>query len=1405
MEESEFIRNYRERLAKGETGTDGEPSTITTKNGEALSSPVTKVDPDTVKIGDQSYRLTGFNAPETGKFQGGIFVPGQVAGDRTQELVDKVAKLGGYSNLVPTGKKDPYGRIIADVRNKTGENLGDAAVALGIVDPNIYTEDKAISDQRLTNAILRTMPELAAADPILKLALDEKKKRESELGDKPAYIPRISADNEQAYAAAKTMVGIKAVNEQLAEIDRLTNLLADNSLEPHIRVKLEKNLEDARDKLYIAGTTPEFVAGVKFRHGDRTIMNQAHDQFFQSVDNGWNNVKQGFYGMGELVGDTQKWEWLAEKGRAENMRLKQEQSDAPAILGSIRDVNQGKGTWDTTKNAATYVANLIGGTLPQMGILVAATAITAPIGGVGGAALAALPGSMLYAGQYYTEQEDGKKDASLAMLAGIGSGVLDRVGLGSMVGKNIFSEVGYKEVLATLVNKGMPEAAAKELIERSTRAELLALSEAGTEFAKRHFATKEARLAALKSFGIATVGEAGTESGQQFLEMIAKAGEWNVDVRYEKYFYEQLIDAAIGGGLMGGAMNTVESGLDMARWHSVADAQAAFKKNLEDSQLYRAEMERLKAAAQSLPVEQRPVIAATSIHEALRQVAIAEVPNEIPLSAMDGKEGMWNGFLSVVKDPVRLLRSLADTTVRTLRRGDGSLRTYLPVLKAIMAPGVLLGDHFDGFRQRIIGQWTTKSDHDLATELRTTTPEVSRMLQDAWINTWSKGGRLNMNDPQAAILQGWKDHSDAVNHQALQMLADLGVPVSATEGLDMIFEDSAIDPQVVVRNAEKIIAAIPGKERQAAEAINNLISGNPELAQSAKKWLSDQGIFRNAELAHLFEPNIFAAFENFKHRASTKAAQELYFGKDGRNLSKLLQMAAANGEFANESEYRDTVQNVKDFYAIATGTYNSLENYPFIEKVLGWGITMTMLASLGKAAISSIPEAAMSSLGTPGEKIVGQLWDAATNFFTEYKDDINKGISYSSSVIGLSYAREHPNKKIRDQAEEIIREQQALGPNPSREQMDALAKKVKKLHKKAIGRNLFEKLGYNDFGFNTQAKFETNTANMKKAMHVFSSMIGLRAQTDATRIATLSVASDIIRTRLAALQAIPPADRARRFSTGADMTNEQYQFLKELERYGMDVKATLSALETITSAPNFGEVVDQQVRTMALQDLQYHGSGSAAQILQDNFMTGLRNMIDARITNPQIANLPKYYHDPRLRIFTAMTRFIAGMTANILPRLYKDYIKDGTVGMRYQAFSVMGMAVVFAAMANVLKDTLSYGDDDNPYIKSNFKKAQRAIQGAGLLGRLDQVVEGISPLYPSKSINPAKDPIGFSWNMLKSNAPPVSWADRSVRAMYNLGTGETEKGVKGIIRSAPVVGSFPIVADTAAKMIKESE
>ena len=124
-----------------------------------------------------------------------------------------------------------------------------------------------------------------------------------------------------------------------------------------------------------------------------------------------------------------------------------------------------------------------------------------------------------------------------------------------------------------------------------------------------------------------------------------------------------------------------------------------------------------------------------------------------------------------------------------------------------------------------------------------------------------------------------------------------------------------------------------------------------------------------------------------------------------------------------------------------------------------------MLASLGKAAISSQVEVATSTLGTKGDLVKDQLANYTKDFIEELRSDINAGMSYTLSSLGLDYARNIPNVNIRKRVEQLDKELQELQNNPKAtpEQLEALASKVNQLHKRLLGRSLFERLVYRDW------------------------------------------------------------------------------------------------------------------------------------------------------------------------------------------------------------------------------------------------------------------------------------------------------------------------------------------------------
>jgi len=903
---------------------DVTPSPIKTVEGKPLDSSPEYVDPDTFRVGGQRMRQEGFNAPETAKVQGGIFVPGDPEEARRMDMINRIGQAGGYTDVEKTGKTDSYGRPIVGQQNKVGDYIGDTLTALGVTMPTRYTSDETMAKQALISAIVRGMPDLANADPVLKIAREnyEKNLALEQSDGRPRFNVKQYLDNEQEYAAVRGMTGIKAAQEQLQEIDRLNKILEDPNLRPDTRANLERQLEQARDRLFIAGTTPDFAGGVAYRRDDRTLMNQSLNQWTDS----WNSavdsiISKGLGGLTEMIGEGTQWEWLKGKAQEEVWAAKQRELDAPETLMSYKDIDTSD-PWAATKDTATYLGNLFAGMLPHMAIMTAAAAAVgaAGIAGIPALALSSIPGGLIYAGQFYADQEDDKKNAPLALSFGISAGALDRLGLEGLMGAggSIFSRIGREEVIKKLMSGKNPltRELAEAKLHDATKKTILEMAGAGAEFAKRHYASREARVAALKAAGLSSTVEGGTETAQTLLELVARTGEIDPDIRYEKYFNEALIDAAVGGGVMGGLFSAGGTAVELAQWHSVANAKKVFEGQLSENLAYQAQQRELAADLE------RSQEAFTSVLDAINKISKMKVDVD-NLNDLTGKPGYWNGFKSVITNPSKAVRKFGTYVVPSLRKEDGTFKKYLPVLRAIMVnDGMLPGLSVEGFRQRVVGEMSTLSPGELATQLETDTRTANRMLKEAWQTTWSLGNRLPLTSPENEILQQWKDDVDSRISTGLGYLAQAGEDVSAYRQMDPVFEAAAVDLEKLNKNqtlVKQVMMDNGASEYTAEKALKDMASGNPPDMAGAADVFRNHGVFRDARLSDLFEPDVFNSLENYKHRIASRVAKSLYLGEDGHVLAKILQLAASNEEFASEAERLQVTQEVKEFYKILEG------------------------------------------------------------------------------------------------------------------------------------------------------------------------------------------------------------------------------------------------------------------------------------------------------------------------------------------------------------------------------------------------------------------------------------------------------------------------------------------------------
>ena len=578
-----------------------------TVNNKQVKGTQEWVDPDTIKVNNKAYRIEGYNAPEVGHRYEGIFIPPQEQGVAPQ--IPKILNQAGFTDIQPTGKSS-YNREVAKVINpSTGESAGNFLTKIGAVEPNRFTDDESAAQYYNMQTVLKAFPERAKKDPILAGIVKENERRDKEFAEagRRQYVPKVNAFNEEQYAAYKNSTGIKGINNARDTIKKIDAILASEGrpeltpdlnavgfegamsyttgggqqIPPEIKAKLLKQKEAAQQQMFSASYLPDVVGGVQFRSNDRTIMNQAHDQMSTSFYSALKDMSKGFWGNVEMVGEKTGWDELKDNAKAHVNGIKMTQADLPATLSSFRDINTDSGWWNTAKDSLTYTGNLFAGTLPQMTTMVASAYLTG--GSSLGIALSTVPGSFFYAGQFYADQPDDKKNATLAITAGVGSGVLDRVGLEFLSGKlgaGLFTVAGKEEAINAIIQNGKAatKVEAEKLLQDATKQEILALTGFGKEFATRQLLSIEGAAKAGGRATIAAGGEGGTEVMQQELQMLGQAGQWNRNYKYDLSYKDQLEDAFVGGAVMGAGFHGARGAFDMAGWHSAVDAQRLYDK-----------------------------------------------------------------------------------------------------------------------------------------------------------------------------------------------------------------------------------------------------------------------------------------------------------------------------------------------------------------------------------------------------------------------------------------------------------------------------------------------------------------------------------------------------------------------------------------------------------------------------------------------------------------------------------------------------------------------------------------------------------------------------------------------------------------------------------------------------------
>ena len=529
------------------------------------------------------------------------------------------------------------------------------------------------------------------------------------------------------------------------------------------------------------------------------------------------------------------------------------------------------------------------------------------------------------------------------------------------------------------------------------------------------------------------------------------------------------------------------------------------------------------------------------------------------------------------------------------------------------------------------------------------------------------------------------------------------------------------------------------------------------LGMSEKKDSAGNLVFKD-----FMERDIYKNIQHSIKSAARFTAHRDYIGKNGEKIAFLLDKMQAEGVPA--AEVNRIAKLMKDYLNAESGNYKRPTSdmgkmLIGIQKNL---MFLTTIGTLGMAAVSSLPELALSSRALTAEQIFKRKGSSSKdtslqNFGKELASALGAAVKQTGSV--------------------ITRREQALGNIDPTTGVPFASR--------SRGQALRRELGYDawELGAATVTGVSEMNPSHQRFYEIFFKATGLTGFTNMTRSMRASISADYIFDHVNIV-----VDQR---TSGEVKTNEVQQSEEALRNIGINVD---DMVMLFTESRKRDAVGDTRTQEQIEAD---------EKLMNDNIRIGSMNFIDDAIALPGVANRPLIYQDPRFFLFTQFQGFIATFTANHIPKLWGEYVKRGTPAMKYNAFAIMATMIMMGFASQYLKDLIKYGglDEDeyktgkNPHLETE-EYIQRGIRSSGLLGVGERVLDQFFPIYEQRSGNAGE----WLWNTTTGEAPATGTLKRIGRAVGKVATGDFAGGAQEGSRLIPAVGvtgGFSRVGDFA--------
>ena len=1262
----------------------------------------------------QLYRLEGAHAPEIAQiltpeehaqifgidvpFTGGRRVteikPGEAGGIETTQAVKEflaAAKANGnaFDRVIKTGASS-HGREVVRMTNAQGQDLVEELYRQGIYKPRVGTEQKYV-EMYEAGERARALGEQDYNE--VQLSLDEAIAN-NQLTDPATGLPIYAntAVNEAEYATRNTQAGVY-------------NLYGD----------------------------------VAFRDPNRTLDNMAKNSIGASAYTGWLGMQDGFFGAMQMLGDRTGWEGLENYG-SDNLEAQARlMSDLPDI--NNYDWNDVNGIMDGIQ----FLGNQFASSAPYLALTFAGGVGAGALGlaGVVGVGAAALPSAVVYSGQVWNEME-GEKSAGAAMAGGAAAALVDRLGLqGIIKPSQMFTKEGVEFAAGKLVETGRAASieAARKMVNNNARqvaADVFttagkAASQQAQQYLKRQNLVQET----LRGAARGGIGEAATEAIQETIQYTAAAtasdkqfNQWELTDRVE--------DAILAGGFLGAGLGGA-SGVGDFRVNQATRADfaaAESKRNNAIEQIYHD----LRNQGEDIPTVQEIL---TNLHDEvpawydkqeaayqrnLEKKGTRKKKEETDARLFSRLANKWDtnarGFVNTMQNiesipdgiakaltGVGKLVSAAGTTAYSPENLAKSavlreIRALVGQTRGVINPGLSFEGAHDFTHSKLAQQiympdvlrrFNYLTDRDA--NRKQISSDLREFAQGGWYDAMKNNNEIG--DMPAHL----RKHAQALYQTAVELETlgnnireeqnsaireDGGEEIAYLEGWWWKHRD--FDPAKVQADKEGWLKfmrehASELTESELQEFYDKITSGEASSVEDAfthvggLEFKPGHHKKRSADLSEkegfdqFGRDDMFATFDASTKSAARYSTYRRYFGSGGKNLDFLFKKLQDEGALSPK-QIEEIAWYTKAIIDSHSGNFNRIQNakWAALQK---FASTWSIFAGLPLAFFSSIPETAMTAMGLQSPEVAGA---------------ISKGGKEIADFMGNMMDKNFVQ----------------LIKNGDVVPVDESGKPIS-INKETHGEALLNQAGLYWVPVSAAKRLGVGETNINYSwlQDRFFQYTGITGITQVQRRMAAAISVDFVSNRLANLA---QADMN-------NLTNKQQVELNQLTELGINVPQMVELWKDFGNNEKF---------------LDYTGAKreipkDVMDIVDQNMQTAVYNFVNMRIQNPGAANRPLFFQDPHYQMLTQFNGFLSTYTANVVPKLWNDYIRRGTPQIKYQTFQLMLVMMAMGAASQYMKDKIKYGRS-TPYL-SDPKLLQRAIYSSGVLGQAERVVDIAFPLY----------------------------------------------------------------------------